>query len=1151
MKFYFSTKSKWKISIWCNEFSLYFEMINNEVKLSTTSSSKKCKSITINSDGSSCVKESSEHIEVRTQVCEEESKVLVEHGGSISERLAALQRSGSENWKKRLGGKPPIIIKPDGPVMRVKDPLKPTGERPRSLLDRIMMLGEAQDQWRNRIEDKDASQFTVAGKMVQMRYSPQSSPRLSRKKYSPKPVQGRSKTTNIQDLASYSSHSTPSSPYHLSKSQSSLITCSSSSELEKIHKITKVHVPKVDDESFTSFFKSVKERIAGSSFEISDEVFQFLSAETHELLSQRREKLKIQRKHTSSRNPMKLLASRSDLKQDYEEVYRGVAERELERLKLEKLAKGSTLAMSALAGLASTEDFKRVALKKSADTQIVAGNTTSLLQIKGRRRAQVRLVEPKGSSLNHGDSYVLITPTKIFCWHGEFSNVIERVKAVEVANLIQSTKDLCFKGPDDIIIIEEENESHSAQQSEFLHALSIKLEDVRIAGAPDEDELYEIAIVNTNAVYKVGENELIPCDELCGTVPKIEMLKPDMMYVFDFGPEMYVWSGKLVPTELRKSAASLAKDLWDQGYNYTECDINPLNASFDGPIKKQDSQRPSWAIFIKTSQHREPVLLKEKFFDWPNIHPLITQKNFENSCKNGPAPASIADLKPCDYKSMLQNEVEEPDTILENSHIGRGLEYHDEKERRHFRISTISLKIWHISEYGYKLLPEESWGQFHNNDTYVVRWQYMISNTGRTLKGETSRHSFVGRKRWVYFFWQGENSTINEKGASALMTIELDEEKGPHVRVICGKEPPCFLNLYRGQMVIYKGKREESLNEDSDELKLFMLRGNMKTEAVLHEVELNKGSFRSRTSFVLVNRNTGKIFIWHGCKSATHSRDFIKNCVDAFVCKSPTEMHFNKGVELTVSEIEEGSEPEEFWTWTSENEAPYFSLLNSELSYDFTPRLFLFDSMSGSLCAKEIVCPYFTKTYSCPFPCLQSDLKNASQPALFLLDNYHEVYVWQGWLPKDDQDCENLATGSAKLRLDVNRRLVMEIALQYCQGKNCEEPPKAYVIHAGAEPLYFTNLFPQWTEWDIKDIPENEEVCKVMFVQEVLSQLSRDRYTLKELQQKPLPPGVDPLRLEAYLTDEEFQEVLGMKKEEFYSMPSWKQTELKKTCELF
>lgn len=67
-----------------------------------------------------------------------------------------------------------------------------------------MMLGEAQDQWRNRVEDKDASQFTVAGKMVQMRYSPQSSPVISRKKYSPKPVQGRSKTSKLFRISKYS-----------------------------------------------------------------------------------------------------------------------------------------------------------------------------------------------------------------------------------------------------------------------------------------------------------------------------------------------------------------------------------------------------------------------------------------------------------------------------------------------------------------------------------------------------------------------------------------------------------------------------------------------------------------------------------------------------------------------------------------------------------------------------------------------------------------------------------------------------------------------------------------------------------------------------------------------------------------------------------
>ena len=62
-------------------------------------------------------------------------------------------------------------------------------------------------------------------------------------------------------------------------------------------------------------------------------------------------------------------------------------------------------------------------------------------------------------------------------------------QAVEVANLIHSTKDLGFKGQDEVIIIEEEKESHSAHQNDFLNLLSVKLDDIKIAGAPDEDEV--------------------------------------------------------------------------------------------------------------------------------------------------------------------------------------------------------------------------------------------------------------------------------------------------------------------------------------------------------------------------------------------------------------------------------------------------------------------------------------------------------------------------------------------------------------------------------------------------------------------------------------------------------------------------------------
>ena len=48
------------------------------------------------------------------------------------------------------------------------------------------------------------------------------------------------------------------------------------------------------------------------------------------------------------------------------------------------------------------------------------------------------------------------------------------------------------------------------------------------------------------------------------------------MLVFDFGSEMYVWTGRQSPFHQRKVAMRLARDLWNRGYDYSSSDINPL-----------------------------------------------------------------------------------------------------------------------------------------------------------------------------------------------------------------------------------------------------------------------------------------------------------------------------------------------------------------------------------------------------------------------------------------------------------------------------------------------------------------------------------------------------------------------------------------------
>lgn len=46
---------------------------------------------------------------------------------------------------------------------------------------------------------------------------------------------------------------------------------------------------------------------------------------------------------------------------------------------------------------------------------------------------------------------------------------------------------------------------------------------------------------------------------------------------------------------------------------------------------------------------------------------------------------------------------------------------------------------------------------------------------------------------------------------------------------------------------------------------------------------------------------------------------------------------------------------------------------------------------------------------------------------------------------------------------------------------------------------------------------------RVVLVREALSKLSKQQYSIEELTRKPLPEGVDPLRLEDYLSDEDFK----------------------------
>ncbi|XP_013379708.1 advillin-like [Lingula anatina] len=621
------------------------------------------------------------------------------------------------------------------------------------------------------------------------------------------------------------------------------------------------------------------------------------------------------------------------------------------------------------------------------------------------------------------------------------------------------------RGKGDIVAVAdgEEEKLNFEWLKVFEKHLPLDKKQVKSAAEGGADEVHERASMTKIKLYLVKEeNDQLNIKELKEGPLVKSDLDPDDSFIVDNG-EAGIWVWNGKQSSKRERSEAMTNAM-----------------AFITEKKYPQSTRVTRVV-----EGGEPVMFKQLFKSWPEPQ---------------------ADLKSTTVINQIA-KIEQTKFDASSLHNGKKKETRDKSM---VDDGSGKVEVWRIEGNDMVAVPNSQLGRFFGGDCYVILYTY-------------------GDEKHIIYFWLGNKSALAEQGASAIRSVHLDDKFGGEpvqVRVVQGKEPPHFMAVFKGKIIIFEGGSAREVGDYNKVAPgssfLLQVRSTNEDNVKAVEVPCRAASLNSNDVFILYKNES--LILWCGRGSNASENRVAKQIARSLTSKPPTILN-------------EGNESDVFWKAVGGRESYASDRRLQEEAPPREPRLFQCSNASGKFLVEDI--PDF----------IQQDLVPDD---VMILDTFDTIFIWIG-------------EGANK----QEKELAMQTAVEYIKTDPAGRDPDTPIamVKQGFEPPNFTGFFGVWDRqyWSkgktFEEMKEElgESSVEVEIVDKAkigveASFSNVQKYAADILRRKPdmgLPADVDPLHKEMHLVPEEFKLLFGMTYEEFQKLPKWKQLAFKKKTDLF